>query len=64
MSISAVADSKADVVLRYQAGPRSGPSVADDPTPFVNNEDWDLGLFVSNVVFDEERAELVKHGPR
>ena len=63
MSILSVSADNAEVVLRYQAGPRSGPPVSDDPTPFIDHEDWDLGLFVSNVIFDEERAEIVRHGP-
>jgi hypothetical protein len=61
-SVWTVADGDGEVVLRYQAGPRSGPALSEDHTPFVDQEDWDLGLFVSNVMFDEERIELVRHG--
>lgn len=63
MSILMVADDEGELVLRYRAGPRSGPPLSDDSTPFVDEEDWDLGLFVSNVVLDEERSELVRNGP-
>jgi hypothetical protein len=51
-------DSSGEVVVRY----RAGPNLAEDPTPFVEDEDWDLGLYVANVVSDEERSELVRRG--
>lgn len=51
-------DSAGPVTLTYPAGPDLGP----DPTPFVADEDSDLGLFVANVLFDEERSELVRSG--
>lgn len=61
-SILKVADRDGEIALRYRTGPRSGPALPDDQTPFIDQEDWDLGLFVSNVMFDEERTELVRHG--
>lgn len=51
-------DSTSEVLIRYPAG----PNLDQDPTPFVEEEDWDLGLFVANVVLDEERSELVRSG--
>lgn len=44
---------------RYHRGPSTGPSLADDPTPFVEAEDWDFGLFVRNVIGDAERARSI-----
>ncbi len=29
--------------------------IKDDPTPFVDEEDFDFGLFLSNVAKDESR---------
>ena len=57
-----VTDHETDVILNYPSGPPFGPLISDDPTPFVAEEDWDLGLFVSNVVFDDERRDLVRQG--
>lgn len=55
-----VSDSSGDTVLRYLAGPRSGPPLVDDTTPFAEPEHWDLGLFVTNVLGDEERSHLLR----
>lgn len=60
MAVFAVADDDGQVVLRYSTGARSDPVTSDDPTPFVEDEDWDLGLFIANVMFDEERSDLVR----
>ena len=38
---------------RYSAG----PSLAGDPTPFVESEHFDFGLFVANVANDPARRE-------
>ncbi len=62
-AVFTVTDESGQVMLRYTSGPSSGPWVSDDPTPFVEEEDWDLGLFISNVIFDEERSDLVRRGP-
>jgi hypothetical protein len=62
-AVFAAADDTGQVLLRYRAGPFSGPSISDDPTPFVEDEHWDLGLFIANVMFDEERSDLVRRGP-
>ncbi|MEU4115411.1 hypothetical protein AB0F71_13055 [Kitasatospora sp. NPDC028055] len=44
--------------LRYPVPPEwSGP--ADDPTPFVDAEDFDLGLFIADVLADRARAARV-----
>lgn len=40
---------------RYRPGPQTGPPLAADPTPFVEDEDWDFGLFVENVIRDKSR---------
>ena len=61
MAVFAVADDDGQVVLRYSTGALSAPMTSDDPTPFVEDEDWDLGLFIANVMFDEERSDLVRH---
>ena len=58
----AVADDDGQVVLHYPTGARSGPMTTEDPTAFVEDEDWDLGLFIANVIFDEERSDLVRRG--
>jgi hypothetical protein len=59
-----IGDQRGEIVLRYRTGPRSGPALQEDPTPFVDEEDWDLGLFLSNVMFDAERIELIRGGPK
>lgn len=62
-SILQVQDASSVVVLSYAAGVPLG-SLADDPTPFVEDEDWDLGLFMFNVLSDPQRAELVRLSQR
>lgn len=47
------------VQLRYPSGPAEGPPLQEDPTPFISEEDWDLGLFISNVLSDEERRRSI-----
>lgn len=44
-------------VVRYPVGPVVS---ADDPTPFAEDEDFDFGLFVANVLSDAERLERVR----
>jgi hypothetical protein len=44
--------------VEYRPGP-AGPPLRDDPTPFVESEDWDFGLFVQNVVTNPDRASLI-----
>lgn len=61
MAVFVVTDHNGQVVLRYTPGPLSGPSLSEDLTPFAEQEDWDLGLFVVNVMSDEERLELVRN---
>jgi hypothetical protein len=56
-----VADSDGQIVLRYEAGPFIGPPLEEDPTPFVEAEHWDLGLFVANVMSDDARADRIRH---
>lgn len=46
-------------VAEYVPGPSSGPPVAVDPTPFVESEDWDFGLFVCNVLSDDGRRRRI-----
>ena len=55
-----VADSHRTIVLRYPSGPPWGPPLSEDPTPFVHDEDWDLGLFITNVMSDEERRRRIR----
>jgi len=62
-AVFTVADEAGQVTLRYRPGPSSGPPLSEDPTPFVEEEDWDLGLFVTNILVDEERSELMRHPP-
>lgn len=45
--------------VEYRPGPLS---VAGDPTPFVESEDWDFGLFVRNVLADGGRSERIYGG--
>ena len=63
-SILSVSGGREFISLRYRAGPSQGPPIEDDLTPFVEHEDWDLGLFVSNIVFDEERAAILRRKGR
>ncbi len=58
-AVFAAADNEGQVVVRYPCG----PDLSGDPTAFAAEEDWDLGLFISNVMFDEERSDLVRRGP-
>jgi hypothetical protein len=41
----------------------SGPSLAGDPTPFVEPEHFDFGLFVANVANDPARLERMYQAP-
>ena len=50
--------------LRYDPPTVPGPSLGSDFTPFVESEDWDLGLFIANVLNDQERLELVRDAGR
>jgi hypothetical protein len=58
VAVFRVEDSSGEVAVTYQAGPNLDP----DPTPFIEDEDWDLGLYIANVLFDEERSELIRRG--
>lgn len=40
----------------YAPGPEWGPPLSDDPTPFVEAEDWDFGLWIVNIATTPERA--------
>jgi hypothetical protein len=46
-------------VAEYVPGPKTGPPLADDPTAFVESEDWDFGLFVCNVLGDSGRRRRI-----
>ncbi|MBB6038566.1 hypothetical protein [Phytomonospora endophytica] len=37
-------------------------AIEDDPTPFVEDEHWDFGLFVVNVLTEEGRASRILRG--
>lgn len=53
------------IQLRYPSGPAEGPPLWEDPTPFISDEDWDLGLFISNVLSNEDRRRSIyRQGPR
>lgn len=45
--------------------PPSDVQLADDPTPFISQEDFDFPLFVCNVIRDRERRQriIVHHAP-
>ncbi len=43
-------------VFGYELPPID-PPLSDDPTPHVEEEDFDLGLFIANVANDPDRAE-------
>jgi len=43
----------------YAPGPEWGPPLSADPTPFVESEDWDFGLWIVNVATNPERAARV-----
>ena len=52
----------ADVIeFRYSPRPVPGPSLALDPTPFVELEHWDIGLFLANVANSPERFKLLSN---
>ncbi|MGQ0824616.1 MAG: hypothetical protein ACT4OX_06235 [Actinomycetota bacterium] len=63
MAVFTVSGEAGQVILRYRPGPWSGPPLSEDPTPFVEDEDWDLGLFIANILFDEERSGLMRNAP-
>ncbi|WP_204014234.1 hypothetical protein [Virgisporangium aurantiacum] len=44
---------KAAVAYETESG------IEHDPTPFVEDEDFDFGLYVSNVLNDEERSSRI-----
>lgn len=46
------------IVLTYRSGPTDGIPLAEDPTPFISYEDWDLGLFVANCITDGRLSRL------
>lgn len=46
------------VVFEYRL-PRLWPPLSEDPTPFVQEEDFDFGLFVHNVVKDPARGRRI-----
>lgn len=50
--------------LSYDPPTVPGPPLASDLTPFVESEDWDLGLFIANVLNDQARLELVRDARR
>ena len=45
--------------IEYTPGPNSGPPLADDSTPFAEDEDWDFGLFVRNILADAGRRDRI-----
>lgn len=47
--------------VQYQPGP-SGAGLDNDPTAFVEAEDWDFGLFVRNVLDDDSRRARIYGG--
>ncbi len=51
------------VELRYRTGPFEQPTLANDPTPFVESEDWDFGLFITNVLSSDERRAVISRAP-
>jgi hypothetical protein len=49
-------------IRRLSISYRAAVIDADDITPFAEDEDFDFGLFVTNVMADEERRERVRVG--
>ena len=47
------------ISVQYSAG----QSLVNDPTPFVEAEHFDFGLFVSNVASNDKRAGRMYQGP-
>lgn len=47
------------VRIRYPSGPPDGPPLWEDPTPFISEEDWDLGLLIVNVHKDPKRRDAI-----
>lgn len=45
--------------VEYVPGPWKATVAGDDPTPFVEREDWDFGLFVYNVLTDDGRRHRI-----
>jgi hypothetical protein len=43
--------------------PLLDPPLAEDPTPFVEDEDFDFGLFLSNLSRDRSRQSRMYAGP-
>lgn len=46
-------------VLEFEYELVSSNAISDDPTPFVDDEDFDFGLFVSNISKSAERREVL-----
>ena len=60
-----VTDGRSSFVVRYPSVfPRSGIAVDDDPTPFTDDEDWDIGLFIANILGNEERRKIIRERPQ
>ena len=54
--LTVMRDGRALVLLNY---PKSASGkIKDDPTPFVDDEDFDFGLFVKNLVSDPKRRNV------
>ena len=47
------------VTIRYKPSV-VGPSLESDPTPFVEREQFDFGLFIHNVLNDPKRRRLLR----
>lgn len=42
--------------------PKLDPPIADDPTPFIDEEDFDFGLFLQNIARDKSRQARIYRG--
>jgi hypothetical protein len=57
--LALLADGAEVAAVEYRPGPTIGPPLDEDPTPFIDAEDWDFGLFVHNVMTDDGRRQRI-----
>ncbi len=58
--LEVLCDGKVLYVTHYI--PNYGDKIDDDPTPFIDDEDFDFGLFVSNISKNPDRKNVLING--
>ena len=50
----------ANVIVNHEYSLDTSNHFEDDPTPFIEDEDFDFGLFMANIAGSQERQEVLK----